>query len=905
MKRFLIVVSAFLLSTSAFAQLAPYDAAQIRIGGRDARFRHLLDRDGDGDLDAVGWEQACGVSYGNPSGACHYRIALYDNPGDGALVQTSAEAFNLYLNPQPTNVSMVVGDLGIPDGRDEYLLAMASSVYAWPSAAYPTTGFHVFSLPSDIVAMAVSDFDGDGDGDLMVLDVSGTLRPRRFPYPTAWPGNGLTAIGPSVYVPGPNTRRMLVADLDGDGDDDYGIATDSNLQVVWNVAGSGLAMGPMFTAGQGGSAFVAGDIDGDGDVDLVAFGSTTFSVMRNNGAGSFTVESAVVGGPATHLADVDGDGDLDGTCCGGGGGIPISAYYNNQVSDFQVALNDGSGLFAPSFKIPGLGAERLAGAADMDGDGDTDLVAGRCVWFQDGTLSDPRESAPVAVPIAADLLDNDGDGDLEYRWTPSGVTRNNGDGTFDLDAVTILGTPPGGSYMGPGYPGDFDGDGVLDRVVEFFVNGSFVDLRLLRGQGGGVYLNDGTTFIGSGIQASPYTSLDGNGGFAVDADADGDLDLVTHATTTAALWSHVWLNDGTGRATTHSITNDFIFEGAADFDGDGLMEFIAADSYEELWIFRELPGFGIQPSNRLRTSVTGLPPSLIGAGPFWPGSFHPLVHDLVVEDLTGDGRPDILVVDFHTMGPFTNSYTRFSELYLLEKDAVGPGFTAHPPLGLPGVLPKTNSWIVGGIEPISLHLADVDGDGDKDILTTLDQCAGRGWQIIENLGGGAFGPGVMYVMAATAFADVDGDGDADALGPGLLYRNRSVTSGAYHQYADGFAGSGGVAPTLGAIGPFRVNVPLQVRVTGGLGGAPGLIGLGTPQISTVLGATQYINVEWIDTFSCSGVSNAPGTGSWTWNVGSLPAQFAGTTFHLQAAVADPLGPGGFSRTNPISVTIGL
>ena len=51
---------------------------------------------------------------------------------------------------------------------------------------------------------------------------------------------------------------------------------------------------------------------------------------------------------------------------------------------------------------------------------------------------------------------------------------HNGDGTFDVSAVTILGTPTGGSYVGPGYPGDFDGDGVLDRVVEFFGNGSLL-----------------------------------------------------------------------------------------------------------------------------------------------------------------------------------------------------------------------------------------------------------------------------------------------------------------------------------------------------------------------------------------------------------------------------------------------
>ena len=56
-----------------------------------------------------------------------------------------------------------------------------------------------------------------------------------------------------------------------------------------------------------------------------------------------------IGGPATHLIDVDGDGDLDGLCCGGGSG----PYPNEGSSTFQVALNDGAGVFAPAFPIAG------------------------------------------------------------------------------------------------------------------------------------------------------------------------------------------------------------------------------------------------------------------------------------------------------------------------------------------------------------------------------------------------------------------------------------------------------------------------------------------------------------------------------------------------------------------------
>ena len=102
----------------------------------------------------------------------------------------------------------------------------------------------------------------------------------------------------------------------------------------------------------------SGDIDGDGDVDVVLFGmpdgsNGAFQVIRQAPTG-FLVEASTAGGPATGLADVDGEGDLDGVCGGGGGGgsPPLS---NHRVSNFEIAINDGSGHFAPSFMIAGMG----------------------------------------------------------------------------------------------------------------------------------------------------------------------------------------------------------------------------------------------------------------------------------------------------------------------------------------------------------------------------------------------------------------------------------------------------------------------------------------------------------------------------------------------------------------------
>ena len=122
-------------------------------------------------------------------------------------------------------------------------------------------------------------------------------------------------------------------------------------------------------------------MDGDLDDDAVVFvdgTSDSCALLRQTAPGALTLESFSPGGPATDLADVDGDGYLDGVCCSGGGGGP-TLVKNTSPATFMVCLNDGTGSFDMALPFPGLGADHIAGVADFDGDGDTDLLAGRAV----------------------------------------------------------------------------------------------------------------------------------------------------------------------------------------------------------------------------------------------------------------------------------------------------------------------------------------------------------------------------------------------------------------------------------------------------------------------------------------------------------------------------------------------
>ncbi|KPL10400.1 hypothetical protein AMJ71_03245 [candidate division TA06 bacterium SM1_40] len=330
-----------------------------------------------------------------------------------------------------------------------------------------------------------------------------------------------------------------------------------------------------------------GDIDGDGDLDLyisnyVPAGAKNF-LLINDGDGFFSDETdtRMPGAPNEpsrdgSLGDIDGDGDIDL--------LVANVGYQN-----RLFVNDGSGYFAEESALrlpPADGLSFGAALGDVDGDGDIDiavvnrdeqnrlLVNDGLGYFSDLTDSLlPAASNPSRAVAVGDV---EGDGDLDLvignDARQNRLLINDGSGLFVDDSRRRMPALADTTYHIR--IGDVSGDSLLDLFVANFARYSD-DVRLLINTGAGAY-RDETSWR---IPSVPFFDEATDGAIG-DVDGDGDFDLFV----ARYEQNSMYINVGAGvyvDSTETWLPEDISFsQGAAfsDVDGDHDLDLLVANS---------------------------------------------------------------------------------------------------------------------------------------------------------------------------------------------------------------------------------------------------------------------------------------------------------------------------------------
>ena len=619
-------------------------------------------------------------------------VAIGDVNSDGVLDLVSTSR-----NADTVSVFFGVGSL-------EWVLGGQNSVGETP------TRVHLMDVNQDShLDIVTVNLESNGFGDLSVLLNNGTG------------GFGTQTRVGTLQAP----KHSAVADMNGDGVDDLVVVSQINGSVVVHSGVSPSLNATITIPGiTSASHFDIGDIDNDGDPDLVvtrAAGTNNVQVFVNDGTGGFTnissVSLALI--PAgVAIIDANQDGSMD-------------LVLPTLTGEIHSARGFGNGFFLLDQQYGAVPDVTQVESVDINDDGIDDLVL-----IDAGGINDPEEQITMLISDSGVALSTTKVVFTGSRAGGVGFAQIDGVGMLDLMAVSSSTNELRPIYSGVGndfkaeeryepgrrpivaLTGDVNNDGFLDIVTPNFGSN---DLGVMLNEGDGTF--DVLAAQPLGVSTSPSS------GKLSDLNGDGNIDVILSS------GNFVWfqLGDGTGQFGAPTVLSSIPPQkGKPDYGGEVLTEDVDLDG--DIDIVWTLP-----PVNSINVFKND------GAGGFtfatqpttgsWPDSY-------ALGDLDGDGYPEIV----HA---FESQSLQWAGIAYSEA-----GSSFEGPV-----------FIDIGQGSRRVYLEDLDLDGDLDLLVhgVIDSEV----SIVENLGGRQFAPVVSLntdlPLFFTQVTDVNQDGLPDLI----------------------------------------------------------------------------------------------------------------------------------------------
>ncbi|MBP7514660.1 MAG: T9SS type A sorting domain-containing protein [Flavobacteriales bacterium] len=696
-------------------------------------------------------------------------VAIHDMDadGDGDVVLRSGGRLWLYEQEAPGTFTVTadrgpVGDVQVfrsadvnGDGIDDlvYLDRSADKISYIPIIGGSPGAIVDLVTTPDLHDLRTGDIDGDGDHDL-VASTSGTPASLRW-----WANDGTGYSGASITLvadiglPLEDYNTFVLADLDDDVDLDLltRIGTDEMYLALLRNDGGGSFTTTFLPSDLDVEEIVVADLDDDAYQDLVvtvpSADNTSIIGLLNDGAGGFSGDDQVPIHPATGFAnqlnamDADGDGDCDA--------IFRWAQTSGPTADRRIlgARNEGGGSFTShsfchEFQSSYFWLTQALGSLDGDalvdvvGDLEDELAVG---FNGDGAIIRLNGTHQPERVVAGQFLgDNRPDVLLMGAWDMSyhssrplrlslhenvddGAVRTQPSSGWRPSYYWSIYSPPG---VADAHPSDLDGDGDLDLLALYGGSSSqWGRWMVMLNEDGSL---DSTSSVGNSIngpwpdQFTPHLG---------DIDQDGDPDLITH--TMYGIGTS--LNNGDGSfapPVVHSVPTYWNFSSltSGDMDGDGALEYVwvVADSILQA----DFDGIG-SPTT----------PMFSGIAPFVGTQFGDFPFRAI--DLNADGMDDLVLMSEDAVA-------------FMYSDGIG-GFQSSAILPYDGQFDNRGPHNAFG---------DMDGNGYPDMLAMLNDGTVLYW---SNSGTNINGPEIVIEGSAHSgrsdldLADMDGDGDLDVL----------------------------------------------------------------------------------------------------------------------------------------------